>query len=93
MHQDDPIFCLDLISNLDEFPIKSSEEWLNCNFCQFKKFVEDNDLTRVKVLTNMWLFDDQQDSFPVKAPEDNYLPSAKAQLEKEFKYETLNKKK
>ena len=90
MHQDDPIFCLDLISNLDEFPIKSSEEWLNRNFCQFKKFVEDNNLTRVKVFTNMWLTDSKQHSFPVKTPDDNYVSSAKARFEKDFKYETLN---
>ena len=92
IHDDDQTHCLNLINNLNKFPIKSSEEWLNRNFCQFKKFVEDNELTRVKVLTNMWLADGEQHSFPVKTPEDNYLPSAKARLEKDFEYETLNKK-
>ncbi len=92
MHQDDQLHCTNLINNLNNFPIKSSEEWLNRNFHQFKKFVEDNDLTRVKILTNMWLADVKQHSFPVKTPEDNYLPSAKARLEKDFKYETLNNK-
>ena len=46
----------------------------------------------MKVLTNMWLSDGQQHSFPVKTPEDNYLPPAKARLEKEFEYEALNKR-
>ena len=41
----------------------------------------------------MWLFDGQQHSFLVKTPKENYLPSAKARLEKEFEYEALNKKK
>ena len=40
----------------------------------------------------MWLADGKQHSFPVKTPEDNYLPSAKARLEKDFEYENLNKK-
>ena len=91
-HDSDQTHCLNLINNLNKFPIKGSEEWLNRNFRQFKKFVEDNELTRVKVLTNMWLADGEQHSFPVKTPEDNFLPSAKARLEKEFEYETLNKK-
>ena len=46
----------------------------------------------MKVLTNMWLSNGQQHSFLVKTPEDNYLPSAKARLEKEFEYEALNKR-
>ena len=61
-------------------------------FSSVQKVVEDNNLTRVKVLTNMWLADGEQHSFPVKNPKDNYLPSAKARLEKDFEYETLNKK-
>ena len=61
-------------------------------FVSLKKIVEDNNLTRVKVLTNIWLTDGKQHSFPVKTPKDNYLPSDKARLEKDFKYETLNKK-
>ena len=61
-------------------------------FSSVQKFVEDNKLTRVKVLRIMWLADGEQHSFPVKTPEDNYLPSAKARLDKDFKYETLNKK-
>ena len=40
----------------------------------------------------MWLNDSNQHSFPVKTPEVNYLPSAKAQLEKDFEYEEVNKK-
>ena len=89
---DDQFHCLALIQNLHEFPIKSSKEWLNNNFCQFRKFVNDNNLSRVKVLTNMWLDDGNQHSFPVKTPEDNYSPSAKARLEKDFEFEEINKK-
>ena len=89
---DDQFHCLALIQNLHEFPIKSSEEWLNNNFCQFRKFVNDNNLSRVKVLTNMWLDDGNQHSFSVKTPEDNYSPSAKARLEKDFEFEEINKK-
>ena len=91
-HNDDQLHCLNLINNLQEFPIKASEEWLNQNYRQFKKFVEDQELTRVMVLTNMWLADGKQHSFPAKTPEDNYLPSAKARLEKDFEYESLNVK-
>ena len=40
----------------------------------------------------MWLNDGNQHSFPVKTPEDNYIPSTKAWLEKDFKYEEVNKK-
>ena len=75
-HQDGQLHCISSINNLQEFLIKSSEERLSSNFLQFKKFVEDNELTRVKVLMNMWLADCKQHSFPVKTPEDNYLPSA-----------------
>ena len=61
-------------------------------FCQFEKFVNDNELTRIEILTNMWLSDDSQHSFPVKTPKHIYLPSAKIQLEKDFDYEELNRK-
>ena len=44
------------------------------------------------MLTNMWLDDGNQHSFLVKTPEDNYIPSVKAQLEKDFEYEEVNKK-
>ena len=77
---------------MHEFPFKRSVEWLNKNYCQFKKFVNDNNLIRVKVLTNIWLDYGNKHSFPVKTPEDNYIPSAKAQLEKDFEYEEVNKK-
>ena len=60
---EDQFHCLGLIQNLHEFPIKRSEEWLNKKFCQFKKIVYDNNLIRVKVLTNMWLDDGLQHSF------------------------------
>ena len=40
----------------------------------------------------MWLDDGNQHSFPVKTPEDNYISSTKARLEKDFKYEEINKK-
>ena len=43
-NDDDQYHCLALIPNLDSFPIKSSEELLNQNFCQFKKCVNDNNL-------------------------------------------------
>ena len=65
--------CLSLIQNLTNFPLKSNKQWLNEKFCQFQKFVNNNDLTRVKVLTNMWLQDGNQHSFPVTTPEDNTL--------------------
>ncbi len=32
----------------------------------------------------MWLQDDNQHSFPVKTPEANFLPGAKARFEKDF---------
>ena len=37
MHDEDQTHCLNLINNLNKFPIKTSEEWLNRNFRQFKK--------------------------------------------------------
>jgi len=40
----------------------------------------------------MWLDDGFQHSFPVSTPVDNYVPSAKSQLEKDFEYEELNKR-
>ena len=40
----------------------------------------------------MWLNDGNWHSAPVKTPEDNHLPSAKARVEKDFEYEKLNKK-
>ena len=40
----------------------------------------------------MWLDDRNQHSFPVKTTEDNYIPSTKARLEKEFEYKEFNKK-
>ena len=40
----------------------------------------------------MWLQDDNQHSFPIKAPEDNFLQGAKARLEKDFEFEEINKK-
>ena len=46
----------------------------------------------VEVLTNMWLDDGNQHSFPVNTLKDNYIPSAKAKLEKYFEYEQNNKK-
>jgi len=72
---DDQLHCTNLIKNLHEFPVKTSEDWLNKNFRQFKKFVNDNNLNRVKVLTNLWLHDGKQHSFPISTPEDNTLPS------------------
>ena len=77
---------------MPSFPFKSNEKWLNENFRQFQKFVNDNDLTRVKVLTNMWLQDVKQHSFPFSTPEENTLPSAKVCLDKDFEYEELNRK-
>ncbi len=82
--------CNTLTQNLHKFPIKSSEKWLNENFCHFQKFANGNELTYVKVHTNMWLQDGNQHSFPVSTPEDKILPSAKAQLDKDFEYEELN---
>ncbi len=90
MHQDDQTHCTTLINNLNNFPVESSEKWLHQKFCQFKKFVEYNDLIRVKILTNMWLADGKQHSFPVKTQKNNYLPSANAWIEKDVEYETLN---
>ncbi len=87
---DDQKHCLCLIQNLTNFPMESSEQRLREKFCQFQKFVNDNDLTRVNELTNMWLQDGKQHSFPVTTPEDNTLPSAKVCLEKDFEYEELN---
>ena len=92
LDDDDQFHCLGLIQNLHEFPVKRSVEWLNNNFLQFRKFVNDNNLIYVKVLTDMWLSDGNQHSFPVKTPEDNHIPSAKARLEKDFEFEELNKK-
>ena len=46
---------------------------------------------QVKVLTNMWLQDEKQHAFPIMTPEDNFISSAKARLEKDFEYEKLNK--
>ena len=40
----------------------------------------------------MWLDDGKQHSFPVSTPVDNYIPSAKSRLEKDFEYVELNKK-
>ena len=40
----------------------------------------------------MWLDDGKQHSFPVSTPVDNYIPSAKARLEKDFEYVEINKK-
>ena len=60
---------------------------------QFKKFVTDNGMTRVKLLTNMWLQDGKQHSFPVSTPEDKYLPGVKAWLDKDLQYKELNRKK
>ena len=40
----------------------------------------------------MWLHDGKQHTFPVSTPEDNFEPSAKARLEKDFEYDKLNKK-
>ena len=68
-----------------------SEQWLNENFCQFQKFVNDNNLVRVKLLSNMWIQDGKQHAFPVMNPEDNFIPSAKARLKKDFEYKKLNK--
>ena len=92
MHDEDQTHCLNLINNLNKFPIKTSEGMVKPKFSSVQKIVEDNELTRAKVLTNMRLADGEQHSFPVKTPEDNYLPSAKTRLEKDFKYKTLNKK-
>lgn len=61
-------------------------------FVSFKNFVNDNELTRLKVLTNMWLKDGNQHSFPVSTPEDNSLPSAKTRLDKDFEYEEQSEK-
>ena len=63
---------------------------MNKTFCQFQKYINDNKLTRVKVLTNMWLQDGNQHPFPVSTSEDNTLPAAKAQPDKDFEYEELN---
>jgi len=89
---EDQIHCCSLIQNLHHFPLETSEQWLKENYCQFQKFVNDNNLVRVKVLTNMWLQDGKQHAFPAKTPEDNITPSAKARLEKDLEYEKLNKK-
>ena len=89
---DDQRHCSNLINNLDNFPFEGSKEWLNNNFRQFKKFVTDNGLTRVKLLTNLWLKDGKQHSFPASTPEDKYLPGAKARLDKDLQYEELNRK-
>ena len=35
---DDHLYCITLIKNSNNFPIESSKEWLNENFCQFQKF-------------------------------------------------------
>ena len=88
---EDQTHCCNLIQNLHCFPVDKSEQWLNEIFCQFQKFVNNNNLVRIKVLTNMWLQDGKQHAFPVKTPEDNFIPSAKARLEKDFEYEKLNK--
>ena len=88
---EDQTHCCDLVQNLHCFPVKKSEKWLNENFRQFQKFVNNNNLVRVKVLTNMWLQDGEQHSFPAQTPEDNFIPSAKARLQKDFEYEKLNK--
>ena len=77
---------------MHEFPVERSVKWLNNIFLQFRKFVNDNNLIRVKVLTNLWLSDGNQHSFPIKTPEDNHIPSAKARLDKDFEFEELNKK-
>ncbi len=90
---DDKRHCNNLINNLNNSPLKCSEEWLNKNFCQFKKFVTDNGMTRVKLLTNMWLKDGKQHSFPVSTPEDKYLPGVKARLDKDLQFKELNSKK
>ena len=71
--------------------METSKQWLNENFCQLKKFVNNNNLVRAKVLTNMWLQDGKNCAFPVKTSKDNFIPSAKARLEKNFEYEKLNK--
>ena len=88
--EDQTHYC-NLIQNLHCFPVDKSEQWLNEIFCQFQKFVNDNNLMQVKVLTNMWLQDEKQHAFPIMTPEDNFISSAKARLEKDFEYEKLNK--
>ena len=40
----------------------------------------------------MWLQDDNQHSFPIKAPEDNFLQGAKARLEKDLNLKRSTKK-
>lgn len=40
----------------------------------------------------MWLQNEKQHAFPLKTTEDNFLPLAKAQLNKDFEYEQLNNK-
>ena len=40
----------------------------------------------------MWLDDGTQHAFPMKTPEDNYIPFSKACLEKDFEYKEINKK-
>ena len=52
---EDQTHCCNLIQNLHYIPIDKSEQWLKENFHQFQKFVNDNNLVSVKVLTNMWL--------------------------------------
>ncbi len=64
----DRFHCLASIQNLYQFPVKNSKEWFNEKFCQFKKIINDNDLIRVNLLTNMLLDDGNQHSFPVKTP-------------------------
>ena len=88
---EDQTHCCNLIQNLHCFPMETSKQWLNENFCQLKKFVNNNNLVRAKVLTNMWLQDGKNCAFPVKTSKDNFIPSAKARLEKNFEYEKLNK--
>ena len=92
LDDEDHFHCLGLIQNLYKFPVKRSINWLNNIFLQLRKFVNENNLVRVKVLTNMWLNDGNQHSFPVITLEDIHILSAKARLEKDFEFEELNKK-
>ena len=90
--ESDQIHCQQLIQNLNPFPIKCSEQWLKDNFRQFKRVVNVLDLTRVKVLTNMWLQDGKEHTFPAKTPEDNHPPGVRSRLDKDFECEELIKK-
>ena len=61
------------------------------SFRQFKRVVNALDLPRVKVLTNMWLQDGKEDTFPAKTPEDNHPPGVRSRLDKDFECEELIK--